>query len=160
MVDERPTENRAEESTSILLVEDNPLDVRSTIRAARKLELAHSVEVVTDGQAALDHLRQTQTGPAPVGLVLLDLNLPGTDGREVLEEIKANPDLKSIPVVVLTTSGALRDIEDCYEVGANSYVKKPVDSDAFLTTIRSLKKYWIDTSSLPSRASASGASLD
>lgn len=151
MVDDRPSEAGRRRPTipNILLVEDNPLDARSTIRAVRKLELAESVEVVTDGQAALDHLRQTSAGPDAVGLVLLDLNLPGKDGHDVLAEMRADPDLQVVPVVVLTSSIEPTDIDTAYRRGANAYVSKPTELDGWLRTIDSIREFWLRLAILP-----------
>jgi two-component system response regulator len=138
----------------ILLVEDSLEDVEATIRALRKAGLANPIQHCQDGEEALDYLRQRgqyadpAKAPRP-GVVLLDLNLPGTDGREVLAETKADPQLKKIPIIVLTTSSDERDIERCYEAGANSYVSKPVDLDGFLQAIRRLTDYWFEVVILP-----------
>ncbi|HEX2025557.1 MAG TPA: response regulator, partial [Actinomycetota bacterium] len=128
----------------ILLVEDSPEEYEATVRALKKAGLANPIHRCEDGDEALDYLfrrgRFADPAAAPrPGIVLLDLNLPGTDGREVLDAVKADDDLRSIPVVVLTTSTDERDIERCYQAGANSYVKKPVDLDGFLTAVRRLR---------------------
>ncbi len=110
-----------------------------------------------DGEEALDYLYRRgryadpTSAPRP-GLVLLDLNLPGTDGRQVLAQIKSDAQLRTIPVVVLTTSADERDIEGCYRAGANSYVQKPVSLDAFLRSVQVLKSYWIEVAILPRSA--------
>lgn len=138
----------------ILLVEDSLEDVEATIRALRKAGLANPIRHCQDGDEALDYLRRRgqyadpAKAPRP-GVVLLDLNLPGTDGREVLAEAKADPQLRKIPIIVLTTSIDQRDIERCYEAGANSYVHKPVDLDGFLQAIRRLTDYWFEVVILP-----------
>jgi CheY-like chemotaxis protein len=138
----------------ILLVEDSLEDVEATTRALRKAGLANPIHHCADGDDALDYLHQRgkyadpAQAPRP-GVVLLDLNLPGTDGREVLTQAKADPQLKKIPVIVLTTSTDERDIERCYQAGANSYVKKPVDLDGFLQAIRRLTDYWFEVVILP-----------
>ncbi|QDV84124.1 response regulator [Stieleria sp.] len=131
----------------ILIVEDSPEDFEATVRALRSSGLRNSLYRCSDGDEALDYLHRrgdyasADTAPRP-GIILLDLNLPGTDGREVLEEIKQDPELKKIPVVVLTTSTDERDIEACYEFGANSYIQKPVDLAGFVNAIQRLKDYW------------------
>jgi CheY-like chemotaxis protein len=137
---------------TILLVEDNPLDARSTIRAARKLELVESVEVVTDGQAALDRLRVPSTGPATVGLVLLDLNLPGKDGHDVLTEIRSDPLLQTLPVVVLTSSTERADVDGAYRRGANAYVTKPTGLDGWIGVMDGIRDFWLRLALLPGRA--------
>jgi two-component system response regulator len=138
----------------ILLVEDSAEDVEATIRALRKAGLANPIHHCQDGDEALDYLKRRgkYAGPAKVprpGVVLLDLNLPGTDGREVLAEAKADPELRRIPVIILTTSSDERDIQRCYEAGANSYVKKPVDLEGFLQAIQRLSDYWFEVVILP-----------
>jgi CheY-like chemotaxis protein len=138
----------------ILLVEDSPEDFEATVRALRKAGVANPVYRCEDGDEALDYLHRRgryadpATAPRP-GIILLDLNLPGTDGREVLEEIKADASLQLIPVVVLTTSTDERDVERCYRAGANSYIKKPVDLDGFLQAIRRLTEFWFEVVILP-----------
>jgi CheY-like chemotaxis protein len=138
----------------ILLVEDSPEDYETTERALRKAGLTNPIYRCADGDDALDYLhrRGRHTDPAVSprpGIVLLDLNLPGTDGREVLAEIKGNAALKQIPVVVLTTSSDQRDIDACYKSGANSYIQKPVDMDGFLRAIERLHGYWLEVVILP-----------
>lgn len=138
----------------ILLVEDSPEDFEATVRALRQAGLANPIYRCEDGDDALDYLHRrgkyadAAKAPRP-GLILLDLNLPGTDGREVLEEIKQVDNIKKIPVLVLTTSTDERDIEKCYQMGANSYVKKPVDLDGFMNAIQRLKDYWFGVVILP-----------
>lgn len=141
----------------ILLVEDNPEDYEATLRAFKKAGVANPINRCEDGEEALDYLYQRgkfsdpETSPRP-GIILLDLNLPGTDGREVLCEIKADPDLKQIPVVVLTTSTDDRDIRGCYSAGANSYIQKPVDLQGFVKAIEMLSGYWLQMTILPDDA--------
>jgi CheY-like chemotaxis protein len=142
---------------SILLVEDSPEDYEVTVRAFRKANLVNPVFRCQDGEEALDYLFQrgryadTEQTPRP-GLILLDLNLPGTDGREVLARIKSDAQLRTIPVIVLTTSTDERDIEGCYRAGANSYIQKPVSLDAFLRSVQLLKSYWLEVAILPRSA--------
>lgn len=131
----------------ILLVEDSPEDYATTVRALKKSGLANPIFRCESGDEALDFLYQRgaysdpASAPRP-GIVLLDLNLPGTDGREVLAEVKGDADLRSIPILVLTTSSDDRDIERCYQSGANSYIKKPVDLVGFMQAVQSLTDYW------------------
>ncbi|HEV2889295.1 MAG TPA: response regulator [Frankiaceae bacterium] len=139
----------------ILLVEDNPGDVRLTREALRRGRVANTLHVVGDGDEALEFLRREgRHGDKPrPGLVLLDLNLPGLDGRDVLAEVKSDPDLRSIPVIVLTTSSADRDVARSYDLGANCFVSKPVSLDAFLDVIRSFEGFWLTVVNLPSGTS-------
>jgi len=137
----------------ILLVEDSPEDFETTRRAFRRAGLRNPMLHCATGDDALDFLHQrgrytAATAPRP-GIILLDLNLPGTDGRAVLAEIKAAAGLSEIPVVVLTTSADHRDVEACYQAGANSYVQKPVNLDAFMVAIQRLHDYWFDVVILP-----------
>lgn len=140
----------------ILLVEDSPEDVEATIRALRRAGLVNPIFRCEDGDDALDYLhrrgRYTAAAAPRPGFILLDLNLPGTDGREVLLEIKTDADLRSIPVVVLTTSADDRDIERCYHAGANSYIKKPVDLEGFMRAIQRLKEFWFEIVIVPARS--------
>jgi two-component system, response regulator len=132
----------------ILLVEDNPDDVRLALHALNKNHLANWVEVVRDGEAALDFLlgqgayanRNANVHPK---VVLLDLKLPKVDGLEVLRYMKNNPKLKSIPVVILTSSDQENDIIQSYQMGVNSYIRKPVDFEQFVEAIRTLGYYWL-----------------
>lgn len=139
---------------SLLLVEDSPEDREATIRALKRAGIANPIHCCTNGDDALDYLfrRGKYADPALAprpNVVLLDLNMPGTDGREVLAQVKKSEDLKSIPVIVLTTSVDDRDIETCYRMGANSYVKKPVDLEGFMKSIQRLKDYWFEVVILP-----------
>ncbi|HYN21876.1 MAG TPA: response regulator [Thermoanaerobaculia bacterium] len=141
-------------SQPILLVEDSPEDYAATERAFRRSGLKNELHRCEDGEEALDYLYRRgkyadpASSPRP-GVILLDLNLPGTDGRQVLSEIKAADQLKDIPVVVLTTSVDERDITACYRAGANSYIQKPVDVDGFFKAIERLKGYWFEVVILP-----------
>lgn len=141
-------------SQPILLVEDSPEDFETTERAFRRSGLKNPIFRCADGDEALDYLHhrgryaEPENAPRP-GVILLDLNLPGTDGREVLAEIKNDPQLKQIPVIVLTTSKDERDVEACYRCGANSYVQKPVDVDGFMKAIERLNDYWFEVVILP-----------
>ena len=135
----------------ILLVEDNPGDARLTKEALKEGKVRNDLVVVPDGVEAMAYLRQT--GPyrdaARPDLILLDLNLPRMDGREVLAEVKADDRLKTIPVVVLTTSRSEQDILKSYGLHANCYVTKPVDLEQFITVIRSIEDFWLTVVSLP-----------
>ena len=136
---------------NILLVEDNPGDVELTEDALRNSKVSTKVSVVTDGEDAMDYLRQQnayQQETMP-DLVLLDLNLPRKDGMEVLREMKDDPNLKHIPVVVLTTSEAERDILASYELGANCFISKPVDLTEFRKVVESIDDFWFTIVKLP-----------
>jgi CheY-like chemotaxis protein len=141
-------------SQPILLVEDSPEDFEATRRAFRKSGLKNPLVRCEDGDQALDYLYRRgeyadpASSPRP-GVILLDLNLPGTDGRQVLNEIKRDERLHDIPVVVLTTSADERDISACYRAGANSYIQKPVDIDGFMKAIERLNGYWFEVVILP-----------
>jgi CheY-like chemotaxis protein len=138
---------------TILVVEDNPEDFEVIVQGFRKAGLQDGIVQCGKGDQALDYLYRrgpySSNGATRPGIILLDLNLPGTDGRKVLDEIKNNEDLKTIPVIVLTSSSDPRDIDGCYRAGANGYVQKPGDLKGFLETIRRLKEYWLETSILP-----------
>jgi len=137
----------------IIIVEDSPEDYDATLRAFKKVHLKNKVIRFEMGDDCLDYLfgRGEYEGEKPSlpGLILLDLNLPGLDGREVLKIIKTTPHLKMIPVVVLTTSDDERDIDDCYRDGANSYIQKPVNFQGFIEAITTLKEYWFEIALLP-----------
>jgi CheY-like chemotaxis protein len=141
---------------SLLLVEDSPEDYETTVRALRRAGLANPFYRCKDGDEALDFLfqrgayREKDAAPRPsTSMILLDLNLPGTDGRAVLEEVKADESLCTIPVIVLTTSTDDRDIQRCYRMGANSYIKKPVNLDSFMQAMQRLKDFWFEVVVLP-----------
>lgn len=139
------------QSVEILLVEDNPGDVRLTIEALKEAKLVNRLNVVADGVEALEFLRRQgrfAQAPAP-DLVLLDLNLPRKDGREVLEEIKNDATLRTIPVVVLTTSRAEEDVLRAYNLHANCYITKPVDFGQFMHVIKSIECFWLEIVKLP-----------
>jgi two-component system, response regulator len=141
-------------SQPILLVEDSPEDYEATVRAFKRSGLSNPIFRCEDGENALDFLHRRgpysdpERAPRP-GVILLDLNLPGTDGREVLTEIKSDDQLKQIPVIVLTTSNDARDVESCYQAGANSYIQKPVDTEGFVRAIERLNGYWFEVVVLP-----------
>jgi two-component system response regulator len=134
------------ETQPILIVEDSEDDFEATIRAFKRANLKNPVQWAPSGQEALDMLATMPTRP---GLILLDLNMPGLDGRKTLEMIKSNPQWRKIPVVILTTSDDERDIEGCYALGANTYVQKPVDLDGLFAAIQRLKEYWFEIAILP-----------
>ena len=138
----------------ILLVEDSPEDFEATVRAFNKSGLKNPIVRCEDGDSALDYLHRRGAYADPEssrrpGVILLDLNLPGTDGREVLQEIKRHKQLRHIPVIVLTTSTDERDVTACYQAGANSYIQKPVDMDGFIRAIERLNGYWFEVVVLP-----------
>jgi two-component system, chemotaxis family, response regulator Rcp1 len=135
----------------ILLVEDNPGDVRLTREALRGARVANDLQVVGDGEEAIEYLRRRGRyvdAPRP-DIILLDLNLPRLDGREVLIDIKSDPDLAKIPIIVLTSSSAERDIQSAYELHANCYISKPVDFTEFIEAVRSLEGFWLRIVRLP-----------
>lgn len=135
----------------VLLVEDNPGDVRLTMEALKEEKMLLHVSVVGDGEEALAFLRKEDRYASAVrpDLILLDLNLPKKDGREVLAEIKGDPYLKRIPVVVLTTSTAEQDILKTYELHANCYIKKPVDFGQFTQVVKLIEDFWFTVVLLP-----------
>lgn len=140
----------------ILLVEDSPDDILLTREALGDARIANVLHAVMDGEAAMEFLRgegEYAGRPRP-DIVLLDLNLPKKDGREVLREIKQDDALKRIPVIVLTTSAAEGDVSAAYGDHANAYVQKPVDFDDFLLTVRSLEDFWLSIVRLPSDGAA------
>ena len=135
----------------VLLIEDNPGDVRLTKEALKEGKVLNKLHVVEDGIEALAFLnREGKYSDVPrPGLILLDLNLPKKDGRDVLAEIKTNGDLKRIPVVVLTTSHSEEDILKSYDLDANCYITKPVDLDQFISVVRSINEFWLSIVRLP-----------
>lgn len=135
----------------ILLVEDSPSDVAMTRAALKEGRIANELSVVDDGEKAMAFVRREgeyARAPRP-DLILLDLNLPKMDGREVLEQLKQDPELKVIPIVVLSTSAAEADVQRCYETYANSYVIKPIGVDAFLDAVRGIEDFWLALVRLP-----------
>ena len=136
----------------ILLVEDNPGDARLTEEALKEGKVRNNLHHARDGVEAMQFLERQgehKDKPRP-DLVLLDLNLPRKDGREVLADMRKNPDLKTIPVVVLTTSEAEQDVVRTYELCANCYITKPVDLEKFITIVRSIEDFWLTIVRLPS----------
>ena len=135
----------------ILLVEDNPADVRLMVEVLKETKVRNTLTIVGDGIEALDLLRRTgrYTHAVRPKLILLDLNLPKKDGRQVLAEIKADPDLKRIPVVILTSSKAEEDIVKSYNLYANCYVTKPVGLEQFVKVVKSIENFWLTIVKLP-----------
>jgi CheY-like chemotaxis protein len=143
----------------ILLVEDSPSDTELTLEALRDFKVRNHVNVVEDGVQAMQFLRRQapyDKAPRP-DLIMLDLNLPRKDGREVLAEIKGDGDLKTIPIVVLTTSRADQDILRSYQLNANCYINKPVDFNQFLEVVRSIESFWLFVVTLPPSPQAGGS---
>ena len=144
--------------TPILLVEDNIADVELTLRAFKKRGVSNPIMVARDGEEALDYVHRrgvfADGAPTP-GIVLLDLRLPKVDGLEVLKELKAHPVYRHVPVVVLTTSAEDRDIKRSYELGASSYIVKPVEFEKFRDVVERIDLYWIVTN-VPYPASQAG----
>ncbi|HWA00218.1 MAG TPA: response regulator [Caulobacterales bacterium] len=134
-------------SQPILVVDDSEDDFEATKRAFVKANLYNSIDHASSGEEALTYLRDKNI--ARPGLILLDLNMPGLDGRKTLEIIKNTEELRKIPVVVLTTSDDERDVRGCYELGANTYIQKPVDFDGLIGAVRRLKEYWFEIAILP-----------
>ena len=135
----------------ILLVEDNPGDVRLTIEALKEGKIKNNLHVAKDGVDAMEfllHENTYQDSPTP-DLILLDLNLPRKDGRELLAEIKEDEELRRIPVVILTTSKAEEDILRTYNLHANCYITKPVDLDQFITVVKAVENFWLTVVKLP-----------
>ena len=135
----------------ILLVEDSPSDTDLTVEALKDFKVRNHVSVVEDGVLAMQFLRRQgpyAQAPRP-DLIMLDLNLPRKDGREVLADLKADGDLKTIPIVVLTTSRAEQDILSVYQLNANCYINKPVDFNQFLEVVRSIESFWLYVVTLP-----------
>ena len=138
---------------NILLVEDNPGDIWLAQEALRRSKMINRLFPLNDGREAVAFLRRqgSHAGAIRPDLILLDLNLPKKDGREVLAEIKADPDLRRIPVVVLTSSAAEEDVLKTYNLHANCYVTKPVDFDRFMEVVRSVEDFWLTIVKLPAK---------
>lgn len=135
------------ETQPILIIEDSEDDFDATKRAFTKANLRNPIQHAASGEEAIAYLKnESLTKP---GLILLDLNMPGIDGRATLDIIKHHQAFRSIPVVILTTSDDERDIKACYELGANTYIQKPVDFDGLMTAIKQLKEYWFEIALLP-----------
>jgi len=140
-------------AVEILLIEDNPGDVRLTIEALKESKIINNLQVVEDGIEALSYLKKEgiyKDKPRP-DLIILDLNLPKKDGREVLAEIKSNDTFKQIPIVILTTSEAEEDIIKSYELHANCYITKPVNMEQFIKVVKSVGDFWFSIVILPPR---------
>lgn len=133
----------------ILLVEDDPGDVLLTKKCLQDGKISNRVTVAADGVEAMDYLRNN---PGTTDLILLDLNMPRKDGREVLEELHADDQLRSIPVIVLTTSDAEKDVLKSYDLQANCYITKPVDMEQFSQVVRTMNEFWFTVVKLPGRA--------
>jgi two-component system, chemotaxis family, response regulator Rcp1 len=135
----------------ILLIEDSPSDVALTVEALQAGKIANNLNRVADGVEAIDYLRQRgkyAKAPRP-DLIMLDLNLPRKDGRDVLRELKTDPSLKLIPIIVLTTSRADKDVLQSYELNANCYITKPVDFEHFIEVVKSIENFWLTVVTLP-----------
>lgn len=147
------SENLAGDPIQVLLVEDDPGDVLMTQEAFKDYKIANKLDVVTNGEDAIAYLRRTgDFADAPVpDLVLLDLNLPRRDGREVLRDVKSDAELRRIPIVVLTTSDAEEDVLASYSLHANAYVRKPVDFEQFVAAVRAIDDFFISVVKLPTR---------
>lgn len=142
------------EPVEILLVEDNEGDARLALEALKEGKVRNNLHRVRDGVEAMEFLRRCvadQDGTPTPDLILLDLNLPRKDGREVLEEIKADPELMLIPVVVLSTSGAEEDLLKSYGLHANAYITKPLDLDRFVEVVQAIESFWFTIVKLPPR---------
>ncbi|MBM4152006.1 MAG: response regulator [Kiritimatiellaceae bacterium] len=138
-------------SAEILLIEDNPGDVRLTQEALKENKIRHNLSVAKDGVEAIKFLRKLpgyESSSRP-DIILLDLNLPKKDGREVLSEIKSDVSLRSIPVVILTTSDAEDDVAKAYHMHANCYVRKPIDLNRFIDVVKVIENFWLSTVELP-----------
>ena len=135
----------------ILLVEDSPSDTELTVEALKDFKVRNHVSIVEDGVQAMQFLRRQgpYAGAPRPDMIMLDLNLPRKDGREVLAELKADDHLKTIPIVVLTTSRAEQDVLRAYQLNANCYINKPVDFNQFLEVVRSIESFWLFVVTLP-----------
>ncbi len=134
----------------IFLVEDNPMDVDLALRAFKKRRLLNRIEVTRDGEEALSWIPRWEAGEPLPAVILLDLKLPRVDGLEVLRQIKSHANLRGVPIVVLTTSADNGDVKKAYELGANSYIVKPVDFDKFVEVASQIEVYWTVLNARPS----------
>ena len=130
------------QNTPILLVEDNPMDLDLTLRAFKSQKLTNPILIARDGEEALDFIPRWENGETKPVVILLDLHLPKVNGLEVLQKLKSHPIFKSIPIVILTTSAESTDVESAYQLGANSYIVKPVDFDKFIDVAKNIELYW------------------
>jgi len=147
------TADKESRQIEILLIEDNPGDARLTQEAMRAAKMTNVLHLVEDGVQAMEFLRRRsrfKDAPRP-DLILLDLNLPKKDGRAVLAEVKTDPDLRRIPVVVLTTSRSEEDVMQAYDMHANAYVTKPVNLDQFMKIVALIDEFWLKVVTLPGR---------
>ncbi len=149
---EGPTDRQAVHA--ILLVEDNPADIQITQRAVRESAMPVELIVVRDGQEAIDYLMRAGSHADSADwrsptLILLDLNLPRLNGREVLRRIRGTPALQTVPVVVMSTSDRPEDVSDLYAAGANTYINKPQEFGRFVEVLKNIQRYWLDTALLP-----------
>ncbi|HEU4440551.1 MAG TPA: response regulator [Burkholderiales bacterium] len=144
------------DEVEILLVEDNPEDAEMTLRALRQNNLANKVRWLKDGEEALDFVFRRgawagrEAGPLPK-LIMLDIKMPKVDGIEVLRQVKGSPALKSVPVVVMTSSNEERDVVESYRLGVNSYIVKPVQFEDFMETVSKIGLYWVLTNRVPAK---------
>ncbi|WP_036231202.1 response regulator [Marinobacterium jannaschii] len=140
-------------SINILLIEDNPGDVELTREALSSGKIRNHLEVVSDGEQALDYLRKQPpyTDVSTPDIILLDLNLPKVDGREVLQAVKSDLNLRQIPVIILSSSEAASDIQQSYDLHANCFISKPVQLDRFLDIVQMIECFWIDIVKLPGK---------
>ncbi len=143
----------ANKANNILVVEDSNEDFEATHRAFKKANLANNLIHLRDGDEAMNYFFADGKPDIIPNIVLLDLNLPGTDGLEVLKALKSHNNLKHIPVIILTTSNDKKDIEYCFLAGANSYLQKPVNLNAFIESIQRLSEYWFEVTVLPKSVS-------
>ncbi|MGR6468554.1 response regulator [Rhizobium sp. PAMB 3182] len=130
----------------ILMVEDSEDDFEATMRAFRRANLRNPIMRAASGDEAIDLLDKAKQKP---GLILLDLNMPGMDGRQLLTHLKQREDTRKTPVVILTTSDDERDVDACYQLGANTYIQKPVNLDGLFAAVQRLKEYWFEIAILP-----------
>lgn len=143
----------------ILLVEDNEDDYEATFRSFKKNHFLNPIHWCRSGREALDFLQKALKGAESAvlpDLILLDLNMPGIDGRQVLAAVKADPALRQIPIVVLTTSNDVRDVDQCYNIGASTYIQKPVSFEGLTEAVRTMRDYWFGLALLPSHWKAPG----
>lgn len=133
---------KTSDNQPILLVEDNPMDLELTIRAFKSQNLDNPLLIARDGEEALAFIEKWEKGEPKPAVILLDLKMPKVNGLEVLQELKTHPQFKTIPVVVLTTSAESSDVHTAYQLGANSYIVKPVDFNKFLEVAKQIELYW------------------